>query len=94
MAAIHSEWFPHETPPVRAGVYQRDYGEPGAPDLRFCWFDGAGWFASCSTPAHAKAELCPSMAAARWRGLTIEEFTQRHRDASRALARLIWDSKP
>ena len=91
---MHVGWFPHETPPVRAGVYQRDYGDPGVPDLCFCWFDGKNWFAQCETTRGAVLERCPSLVPAPWRGLTLEEFTQRHKDASRALDRLIADSRP
>lgn len=94
MEGMHSEWFPHEVRPVRAGVYQRDYGDPGLPALCFCRWDGIQWYAQCDYAHYAAAESCLSLVPAPWRGLTLQEFTERHRDASRAMDRLIWDSKP
>lgn len=95
MTPIHVGWFPPDIEPVRPGAYQRDYGDADGPSvIQFCWWDGSRWFAQCETAEHAKAEQCPSMVPAPWRGLTLEEFTQRHKDASRVLDRLILDSKP
>lgn len=92
---MHTVWFPHDAPPVRPGVYQRDYGDSEVPhDLGYCWFDGANWFAQCETPETAALERVRSLVPAPWRGLTLEEFVERHRDKSRALDRLIQDSKP
>ena len=94
MEGVHSEWFCHELHPVRPGVYQRDYGEDGANDLCFCYFDGDGWFAYCDSIEEAAMDVRRSHVQAPWRGLTLEEFTQRHRDHSRALERIIWDAMP
>lgn len=95
MSWMHSEWLPHEVTPVRSGVYQRDYGDDGGPAvLQFCWFDGAKWFAGCDQMDWARDETCPSMVPARWRGLTLEEFVNRHRDASRQMERFILDARP
>lgn len=91
----HMGWFPPDVVPVRPGVYQRDYGDDGGPAvLQFCYFNGTTWFAQCDTPAHARDEMCPSMVPARWRGLTLEEFVNRHRDASRQMERFILDARP
>lgn len=92
---MHTGWFPPEVLPARAGVYQRDYGDPQCgPIICFCYWDGKSWFAQCETAAHAKVESCPSLVPAPWRGLTLSEFVERHRDATRALLRLTLDSHP
>lgn len=91
---MHSPWFPSEIVPARHGVYQRDYGDPGMADLCFCKWDGVHWYAQCEDPEYAAVEQCISLVSARWRGLTLAEFVDRHRDAARVLNRIIQDSKP
>lgn len=92
---MHSEWFPPEIDPVRPGPYQRDYADPGDPPvLQYCCWDGLNWFAGCDTLQQAVFEMCVSTVPARWRGLTISEFTERHMDLSRALDRRIQDAMP
>ena len=90
---MHTGWFPDDVKPARAGVYQRDYGDPHCERIIcYCYWDGQSWFAQCETAAHAKAERCPSLVPAPWRGLTLDEFVERHRDATRALLRHNLDS--
>lgn len=91
--SMHSDWLPHEVPPVRAGVYQRDYSGYGR-ELEYCWFDGTHWYAGCYTVAVAITEGVRSQVPAPWRGLTLEEFTQRHIDWQRAMLRARLDATP
>lgn len=91
---MHTVWFPHAVAPARAGVYQRDYGDPGVPDIHYCWFDGQNWHAYCDTPDHARSEVIRSLVPAPWRGLTLDEFCMRHKDQQRQLLRRIEDARP
>lgn len=52
--------FPGDVKPVRAGVYQRDFG--GAGNRRYAYWDGEHWRWSESTP-----ELAADWGASKWR---------------------------
>lgn len=41
---MKTSWYRGDQKPVRAGVYERDYGNGAFDNRAFCWFDGSTWY--------------------------------------------------
>lgn len=63
-----TDWIPANTPPVRKGWYQRQYGNEdctSAPD----YWDGAHWRYGNGSPGQAPMHCAESISDRTWRGL-------------------------
>ena len=59
-------WFPGTVKPVRAGVYERQYGK----ETFYCLWDGEYWHTWAMTPKHAeKLHGFSAMQSLPWRGV-------------------------
>ena len=67
-----TRWYPGDVKPVRAGVYERSYGDNANPGINvgYAFFDGVDWFLRSRTKEDAITDKQKSRhKQLPWRGL-------------------------
>lgn len=75
MIGRKTRWLPADVLPVRAGVYERDYSNPGRPRgevVVFCRYDGGAWYTFEGSAAQAARSTVTSSNLRPWRGLAVD----------------------